>query len=971
MYYDASGRLIRTDFPDGTLSRVEFSPWYVKTFDQNDTVLESQWYIDHGSPSPIAAQPVDADKRAAWLATHHADTPALTVLDSLGRDVIAVAHNRAPDANNVWQDSYYLTYTKLDAEGKPLWIRDALGHLVMQYITPAKANNDPGNDLPYRIDPATGTRIYSAPCYDIAGNLLFQHSMDAGERWMLMDAAGKPMLAWDFNERQQNNILVEEKRLYFTEYDALHRPTAQWLRIDNDPRQMVERFEYRDSRQPDGSPNPNLAQDQAVNLIGQAVFHYDPSGRVELVNRDFKGNVRDVKRRLNNQPTQSMINWESKPESFLENETFVQHTEYDALNRMVRLENWHRQGNAGAVYTPTYSVRGLLAKETMTIRGNATTAIKAIHYNAKGQKEFLELGNNTLTQYEYDPKTFRLKQIRTTRPADPANFPALHANLSNPKIVQQLLYTYDPVGIITEVEDQAYKPVFFDNGIAEPKNLYEYDALYRLINTSGRETAMGGDAARDAKEPAYGKGFPITDQTLRSYTESYDYDPVGNILTLQHSIANDPANSWTRHYQYAFDNLAQLPASNRLWQTWSGSHINQAITYHHDTHGNMLNLANTSPSFYMRWDHRDMIASINLGGGGTAYYQYDASKQRTRKRITNQNNLGGYWERIYLGGYELYRRRNALGVVMEEIESHLLYEGEQRVLLVDDVRRTDKPQLSIGPLYRYQYSNHLGSACLELDDQRRIISYEEYHPYGTSAYQAINSGVEAPPKRYRYTEKERDEESGLYYHGARYYASWLERWLNPDPSGTNDGINVFSYCSNSPIMKRDRAGRQGNVTTEDYFHFLRNNGGFWAADVPKGGPPRFSSSHSARFGVQGHNQTGAFLDAIKALPPGEPLRFPEVDRIFSEIAVQHNTNQVLKVGGAPIPGAHNLDLAKTPLSSPNVSPGKVTPPGHFDAITDIKYGRGTTTQAHAQFGKQAFTTGGSSPRMSGPSLELC
>ena len=41
----------------------------------------------------------------------------------------------------------------------------------------------------------------AVPCYDIAGNLLFQHSMDAGDRWMLMDAAGKPMLAWDVNDR--------------------------------------------------------------------------------------------------------------------------------------------------------------------------------------------------------------------------------------------------------------------------------------------------------------------------------------------------------------------------------------------------------------------------------------------------------------------------------------------------------------------------------------------------------------------------------------------------------------------------------------------------------------------------------------------------------------------------------------------------------------------------------------------------
>src|SRR5262245_10215891 len=61
MYYDAPGRLILTEMPDGTFSRVEFSPWHVRTFDQNDTVLESRWYIDRGSPDPLGRVPTDPE----------------------------------------------------------------------------------------------------------------------------------------------------------------------------------------------------------------------------------------------------------------------------------------------------------------------------------------------------------------------------------------------------------------------------------------------------------------------------------------------------------------------------------------------------------------------------------------------------------------------------------------------------------------------------------------------------------------------------------------------------------------------------------------------------------------------------------------------------------------------------------------------------------------------------------------------
>jgi hypothetical protein len=60
-------------------------------------------------------------------------------------------------------------------------------------------------------------------------------------------------------------------------------------------------------------------------------------------------------------------------------------------------------------------------------------------------------------------------------------------------------------------------------------------------------------------------------------------------------------------------------------------------------------------------------------------------------------------------------------------------------------------------------------ASLELAHQVQIISCEEYSPYGSTPFQAVRIQTETP-KRYRYTGKERDEGSGLHYHGARYDA---------------------------------------------------------------------------------------------------------------------------------------------------------------------------------------------------------
>jgi RHS repeat-associated protein len=88
----------------------------------------------------------------------------------------------------------------------------------------------------------------------------------------------------------------------------------------------------------------------------------------------------------------------------------------------------------------------------------------------------------------------------------------------------------------------------------------------------------------------------------------------------------------------------------------------------------------------------------------------------------------------------------------------------------------------------------------------RLGAYEEYHPYGSTAWWAQNSGTEVSRKRYRYTGMERDEETSLSRHGVRMYATWLGRWASADPSGLKAGVNRFRYCSGNPIGSVDTSG---------------------------------------------------------------------------------------------------------------------------------------------------------------------
>lgn len=816
LFYDAAGRVLRTDAPDGTLSRVEFSPWHIRRFDAGDTVLESAWYAERGSPDPAIPLPraidgsisASPERRAAWLAARRAGTPGQTHLDSLGREVIAIAHNRTPDeaarplidwsvADWAWKDEFHLTQTRLDAEGKPLWVRDARGNLVMQYIHPPKPSSDGSEELP-------GS---SVPGYDMAGNLLYQHSMDAGGRWALTDAAGQALLAWDVNDvLDAAGQPRPEARLAHTAYDALHRPLRQWLRLGAAAAAVVERFEYRDSA--DAGAGVDIADARARNLIGQAITHDDPGGRMRVLRIGFTGQVQHEERRLAQHTTERTIDWggdEAARDAQLEAETFSRQTRHDALGRMVLLANWHRDAHRVAVYRPRYNHRGALEAETLSIGaqwndgtpsgGKTWQAVHGIAYNAKGQRTRLRHGNGTETRYAYDPRSFRLTQLRTTRPAADLPFPGLRSNLSDARVVQQLHYSYDAAGNIAEIEDEAWAPVFFNNQAVASRNLYVHDALNRLIEATGRESASLTGAPTALSDAFHVERFPA-DHALRNFRQRYAYDAVGNFIAQQHQATG---SSWTRHYTTAAD-------SNRLLRSWTGSGEHEATDYAHDRHGSMLNLAHVPTTARMRWDWNDMLQGMDLGGGGQAWYAYDLAKQRTRKRL---EHLGGaVEERLYLGGSELYRRYAPSGALLEEIETQHLFVDEQRVLLVDDVRETDHSALGKGVLMRYQYGNHLGSAALELDETTQIVGCEEFHPYGTTAYHLVGAAVRATAKRYRYTGMERDEESGLSYHASRFYAQWLGRWVSADPIYTAGGINLYQYAYANPVSLSDGKGTQ-------------------------------------------------------------------------------------------------------------------------------------------------------------------
>ncbi|MEQ1507719.1 MAG: RHS repeat-associated core domain-containing protein, partial [Myxococcota bacterium] len=151
--------------------------------------------------------------------------------------------------------------------------------------------------------------------------------------------------------------------------------------------------------------------------------------------------------------------------------------------------------------------------------------------------------------------------------------------------------------------------------------------------------------------------------------------------------------------------------------------------------------------------------------------------------------------------------------LQEERQTLHVMDDQRRIALVETLTVTGGAVVpNPTSRQRYQLGDHLGTATLEFDEIGALIDYEECHPYGSTAWWATNSSTDVSAKRYRYTGKERDDETGLGYHGARYFAAWLGRWERVDPAGMVDGPNRYAYFRGSPIRNADPTGQ---ATTAD------------------------------------------------------------------------------------------------------------------------------------------------------------
>jgi RHS repeat-associated protein len=309
-----------------------------------------------------------------------------------------------------------------------------------------------------------------------------------------------------------------------------------------------------------------------------------------------------------------------------------------------------------------------------------------------------------------------------------------------------------------------------------------------LLKATGRENAP--------LEPMpWDDAYRSQDKTLTTaYTQNYTYDKMGNILKLQH-LGN---SNFTRNFSYNAN-------SNKLDELQFGS---TTLNYNYDPCGNLLN---EDASRHNEWDYADRmrcfrIQTPNNEPSKYAQYLYDAEGNRVMKLVRNQ---GGTWSSIiYIDGiFEFLQNSDD-----EEQSNAFIMDDRSRIAII----RTGDVMGDGSPAVKYNLEDSLGSSMTLLSTDGSWISWEEYYPFGETSLGSYEK------KRYRYVGKERDEESGLYYYGARYYAAWTCRFISVDPKALESlSWSPYNYTINNPLRYTDPDGRMAeesesnNITNQN------------------------------------------------------------------------------------------------------------------------------------------------------------
>ena len=745
MHYDPRGQVIRTINPNGSQQRVIYGYPGAGGVGQLDDFVPSPWETYSYDANDLASLTHPSQGRADLT---HAFTPQSSEIDALGR--VIRTRDRLGSTAPTGSAREVLMQYEYDIRGNRVRVIDALGRVSFRHV--------------YDLKPKAGEK-------DSGAKVLFTQHLDGGTHFAGFDGAGHPLRGTD-----------AKGALTLHAYDQLSRPAQTWARDQFG--EDVTRRQYL-----------IYGTAASLNNNGQLVEHYDEAGRLHLTAFDFKGNVLEKSWQLvadevftSQWAKAASQNWVALPTGFNEHwndlslaavtarlapQAYVTSMGYDGLNRATQLTLPAEPGRGGQrpVLRPVYNRAGALAQVSL----DGEVLIRQLVYNARGQRLLLARGNGLMTRYAYDPLIFRLQRLRTEGYVGQG----LTLTPQSGTTRQDTLYTYDLSGNITVTREHA--PQSGVGGTDELPRSFSYDALYRLLSATGRENQP--IVALPWQESTRSDGVTST----TAYTQHYQYDELGNIQQLRH-VASNSANSFTRSFDYGSG------ATNYLQAVQLGA---ATVAYQYDAAGNVTQ---ENSSRHYQWDAADQLRQFATWTGKNsaptllAYYLY-AGGQRIKK--LTQTSADTWQVTVYGDGAFEHRYEVTQSVLTGEQTQVTGLDGPRHLYR----RRTGDALADQRPDKLYILDDHLGSAVAQTDAAGQLISREEYYPFGETSFGSTAK------QRYRFCGKELDQESGLYYYGARYYVAWLCRFASVDQLAAKYAFYTpYQYAGNKPINFIDLDG---------------------------------------------------------------------------------------------------------------------------------------------------------------------
>ncbi|WP_319416811.1 RHS repeat-associated core domain-containing protein [Marispirochaeta aestuarii] len=632
------------------------------------------------------------------------------------------------------------------------------GELLKRASYEYSALNELIRSLEYQLE--TGISYPVDYAYDLAGRRTLIESPDAGRITFEYDEAGNPVKKVDSRLRAKGQSIRYS-------YDGHNR----LIRIEY-PETADTTFEYGTGSQTD------------ENQAGRLVRRSDSSGTIEYRYGKL-GEVLFAGRSLNRLSPGAPA--KSAETGFV----------CDYLGRLESITYPDTE-----VVSYSYTAGGQVNHVEGVSKGTTTVYIEEIGYDEYGQRVYMEYGNKVVTEYSYNPWRRWLDTIVTTNPGGCREY-------------QNIEYSFDPVGNIEGYRNEVYG--------YRTEQQYSYDALNQLVSAGGTY-----------EHTPYNTQVDYTSR----YSQEYDFDSLGNFSRKTSSQGYSPNRSPMGSLNYNLEYRYREGKSHRV--QWVGN-----THYSYDANGNIIEEREGGPSVEatagisalvkdgvlrsvnrgfalirnpdeseetvaMRsyeWDEENRLTGyadrrVNMA------YTYDADNQRTVKYHIQAGEETLYFDQFWQGVNEDSDFR----------QSKHIYLGETRIatrLNLESRNGSTDNSYELANTY-YYHPDHLGSAHFVTDRHGGRYEHMEYTPYGELWEEQVSDSHDMIP--FRFTAKEWDEETGLYYYGARYLDPKRGRWLSADPAGPELGnpnregfsiveaANWYVYASNNPINKIDPTG---------------------------------------------------------------------------------------------------------------------------------------------------------------------